>query len=88
MFYVLILEKINNKNKSVSFDNKKTRIYTVLKILKVTSLYRYSDFIYVYLMSLSLEKINNKNKSVSFDNKKYPCLYGLKNIESDEYPKG
>jgi len=34
----LSLERINNKNKSVNSTRKKTRIYTVLKILKMTSI--------------------------------------------------
>ena len=63
---------------------KKTRIYTVLKILKVTSLNRYTDFIYVRYLSLSLEKINKSLRKCQLHKLKDLYLHGLKNIESDE----
>jgi len=44
---------------------KKTRIYTVLKILKVTSLYRYTDFISNFKYKHLYKEINKVYKSVN-----------------------
>jgi len=39
-------------------------------------------------LSLSLEKTSKSLRKCQLHNIKDPYLYGLKNIESDEYPKG
>jgi len=51
VFMFVNKHKHNKVHESVNYTTKKTRIYTVLKILKVMSLYTYSEtFIYVSLI--------------------------------------
>jgi len=62
LLFVFKFRKINNLqyvSKSVNFDNKKTRIYTVLKILKVMSLSRYTETLFLSLCLLTKHKYNN-----------------------------